>query len=68
MNKSIELDNNQAGIVIQALEEWIDNKRELGDRMILGTLSTASGWMHHDDADVAQSLVDGLDELFPVVE
>lgn len=68
MNKSIELDGNQAGIIIQALEQWIDKKRDLGDRMILGTTSSMSGFMHHDDATVGQELVDALDELFPALD
>ncbi|MGW8177629.1 MAG: hypothetical protein ACWGQW_02370 [bacterium] len=60
------MNGNEAGIVIQALEGWITETRERGDRLLVSPVAQA-GANCHRDADIAEALMNRLDETFPDV-
>ena len=66
MNEAITLDGKQAGIIIQALESWVETTRERGDGLVLESGLAQAGWNCHDEANVGEALITQLDKLFPV--
>lgn len=68
MNKTVELNGNEAGIIIDALEDWAEKARHRGNMVVEHTHYKEAGFGALSDADVALVLRDKLDELFPPLE